>query len=24
VLKHEEELESLAAIMPADYEARRK
>jgi len=24
VLKHEEELESLAALMPEDYEARRK
>ena len=24
VLKHEEELESLAALMPADYDARRK
>ena len=24
VLKHEEELESLAALMPADYNARRK
>ena len=24
VLKHEEELESLAALMPADFDARRK
>ena len=24
VLKHEEELESLAAIMPADFDERRK
>ena len=24
VLKHEEELESLAAVIPADYDERRK